>query len=97
STAPRSGPAPQPLRASRLGGPKSWSCVSRLPLCGAERLHVGGGGQLAQSLCLQLAHSLASESDDAADLLEVARVVAVEAEPQLEDQALALAQAGQPL
>src|SRR6185436_16876169 len=67
------------------------------PLGRAQRLHAGRRGQLAQRLGLELADALARQSDDAADLLEVARVLAVEPEAQLEDQALALAQAGQAL
>src|SRR5207342_3582285 len=63
----------------------------------AQRLHVGRCRELAQGLGLELADALAGEPDDAADLLEVARVLAVEPEPHLEDAALAVAEPGYPL
>src|SRR5204863_1963797 len=71
--------------------------ASRGNLRRAERLHVSRRRELAQGLGLELTDAFAGEPDDAADLLEVARILAVEPEAHLEDAALAVAQAGEPL
>src|SRR6476659_4402548 len=58
----------------------------------AQLLRVGQRPQLLQALVLDLADALAGDVERAADLVERARVLAVEAVAQLEHAALAQAQ-----
>src|SRR6476469_7321296 len=65
-------------------------CFEGWPL--AQRLRLGQAGELLQGGLLDLADAFACDAQAEADLLERARLVAIEAEAQLDDDPLACGQ-----
>jgi len=63
----------------------------------AELLRVGQGAELLQALVLDLPDALAGDRERAADLVEGARLLAVQPVPELEHATLAIAERTQAL